>query len=154
MIKLNNTDKRWLEIIFYFLCRKIFSINQKQSDIIEFISGYRWTNMFNYDILVDIIERKKILLDTNFIPKKQEFLAIMADKDCRLRMMDKHSIRELIKDTEYTYWRKDIFHAEMKEEINRTEFYPRLQTKQVHETIYSFLLALRYIADIVKKIKF
>lgn len=153
MIQFNNDDKRWLEVIFYFLCRKIFGINQKQSDIIDFINGYRWTNMFNCDILINTIEQNKILLDSNFIPRKQEFLALMADKNCRLRM-DTQSIRELIKDTEYTYWRKDIFHAEMKEEINKTEFYPRLQINKVHETIYSFLLALRYIADLVKKIKF
>ena len=153
MITFNNNDKRWLEIIFYLLCRKIFSINQKQSDIIEFIKGYRWTNMFNYDILLSMIKTEKPLLNEQLIPCKQEFLVVMNDKDCRLRM-DPKSIRELIKDTEYKYRHKDIFHAAMKEEINKTEIYPRLKTKHIHETIYSFLLALRYIADIVKKIKF
>ena len=153
MITFNNNDKRWLEIIFYFLCRRIFMINNKFTDIIEFINGYRWTNMFNCDILVNTITEEKILLDTRFIPSKQEFLVMMNDKNCRLRM-DKKSIRELIKDTEYTYWRKDIFHAEMREEINQTLIYPRLDTPHIHETIYSFLLALRYIADIVKTIKF
>ena len=64
------------------------------------------------------------------------------------------SIRELIKDTEYTYWKKDIFHAAMREEINQTLIYPRLQNGNIHKAIYSFLLALRYIADIVKTIKF
>ena len=153
MITFNNNDKRWLEIIFYFLCRKIFMINNRFTDIIEFINGYRWTNMFNYDILVNTITEEKILLDTRFIPSKQEFLVMMNDKNCRLRM-DKKSIRELVKDTEYTYWRKDVFHAEMREEINQTLIYPRLDTPHIHETIYSFLLALRYIADLVKTIKF
>lgn len=153
MIQFNNNDKRWLEIIFYLLCRKIFSINQKQQDIISFINGYRWTNMFNCDILLNTIENEKILIDTNFIPKKQEFITVMNDNDCRLRM-DTRSIRELIRDTEYTFWRKDIFHAAMREEINKTEIYPRLKTPHIHETIYSFLLALRYIADLIKKIKF
>lgn len=153
MIPFNNNDKRWLEIIFYFLCRKIFMINNQFTDIIEFINGYRWTNMFNCDILVNTITEEKILLDTRFIPSKQEFLVMMNDKNCRLRM-DKKSIRELVKDTEYTYWRKDVFHAEMREEINQTLIYPRLDTPHIHETIYSFLLALRYIADIVKTIKF
>ena len=153
MITFNNNDKRWLEIIFYFLCRKIFMINNQFTDIVEFINGYRWTNMFNCDILVNTITEEKILLNTRFIPSKQEFLVMMNDKNCRLRM-DKKSIRELIKDTEYTYWRKDIFHAEMREEINQTLIYPRLDTPHIHETIYSFLLALRYIADIVKTIKF
>lgn len=154
MINLNNNDKRWLEIIFYFLCRKIFSINHKQSDIIDFIKGFRWTNMFNYDILEHTITKDKLLLDTTLAPKnKQEFITVMNDNNCRLRM-DTKSIRELIKDTEYTYWRRDVFHAAMKEEINKTEIYPRLTTPHIHETIYSFLLALRYIADLVKKIKF
>lgn len=153
MIIFNDDDKRWLEIIFYFLCRKIFMNNQKQQDIIDFINGYRWTNMFNYDILKKVIVEQKILLDSSFIPCKQEFLTVMNDNDCRLRM-DSKSIRELIRDTEYRFRRKDIFHASMKEEINKTKIYPRLNIPHVHETIYSFLLALRYVAELVKKIKF
>ena len=153
MIQFTQSDKRWLEIIFYFICRKIFSINQRQQDIIDFINGYRWTNMFNCDILIHVIENEKIMINSQLIPKKQEFCVVMGDPNCRLRM-DTKSIRELIKDTEYTYWRKDVFHAAMKEEVNRTEIYPRLTTAHVHETIYSFLLALRYIADLVKRIKF
>lgn len=153
MIDFNNNDKRWLEIIFYLLCRKVFSINQKLSDVTSFIRGYRWTNLFNCDILIEAIEKEKILLNTYIIPKKQEFITVMNDNDCRLRT-DTKSIRELVKDTEYTYWRKDVFHAAMREEINKTEIFPRMTTSGVHETIYSFLLALRYIADLVKKIKF
>lgn len=153
MINFNNNDRRWLEIVFYLLCRKIFSINQKQKDIYDFINGYRWTNMFDADILIDTIEKNKILLNTYFIPSKQEFLVSMNDPNCRLRM-DKRSIRELVKNTEYTYWRKDIFHAEMKEEVNKTELYPKLTNANIHKTIYSFLLSLRYVADLVKKIKF
>ena len=84
MIQLNKEDKRWLEIIFYLLCRKIFSINQKQDDIINFINGYRWTNMFDCDILIETIIKEKILLNTNFIPSKQEFLVTMDEPNCRL----------------------------------------------------------------------
>lgn len=153
MVKLNNDDKRWLEIIFYFLCRKIFMINQKQEDIFDFINGFRWTNMFDCDILISAIQSEKLLINTNLIPSKQEFLVAMNNNNCRLRM-DVKSIRELIDGTEYTYWRKDVFHAQMKEEIQQTEIFPKLQTQRIHETIYSFLLALRYIADLVKKIKF
>lgn len=153
MVNLNNDDKRWLEIIFYFFCRKVFMINQKLEDIFDFINGFRWTNMFNCDILISTIQSEKLLLDTNLIPSKQEFLIAMNNDNCRLRM-DSKSIRELIEGTEYTYWRKDIFHAQMKEEIQQTEIFPKLQTPKIHETIYSFLLALRYIADLVKKIKF
>lgn len=153
MIRLTNNDKRWLEIMFYFLCRKIFTINQSQQDIFDFINGFRWTNMFNCGILISAIQSEKILINTRIIPSKQEFLVVMNDNNCRLRT-DAKSIRELISDTEYTYWRKDVFHAQMKEEINQTEIFPRMQTPKVHETIYSFFLSLRYIADIVKKFKF
>ena len=153
MIRLTNNDKRWLEIMFYFLCRKIFTINQSQQDIFDFINGFRWTNMFNCDILISAIQSEKILINTRIIPSKQEFLVVMNDNNCRLRT-DAKSIRELISDTEYTYWRKDVFHAQMKEEINQTEIFPRMQTPKVHETIYSFFLSLRYIADIIKKFKF
>lgn len=153
MINFTEHDKRWLEIVFYFLIRKIFSINQNINDIYNFINGYRWTNMFNCDILIDAIANQKLLLDQHFIPSKQEFLVAIAHDQCRLRI-DRKSIRELIKDTEYTYWKKDTFHAAMREEINQTLIYPRLTNKHIHKTIYSFLLAIRYIADIVKTIKF
>lgn len=153
MITFSEYDKRWLEVIFYFLIRKIFSINQNTKDIINFINGYRWTNLFDCDILISTIDHKKLLLDSHFIPSKQEFLTLMNYDNCRLRM-DKKGIRELIKDTEYTYWKKDIFHAAMREEINQTLIYPRLTEKNIHKTIYSFLLAIRYIADIIKTIKF
>lgn len=153
MINFNNNDKRWLEIIFYLIIKKIFSINMQQKDIINFIEGYRWTNLFDCDILINAITKHKILLNSNFIPTKRELVVVMNDNDCRLRT-DKRSIRELIKDTEYTYKNKDIFHTKMKEEIYKTEIYPRLTIPKVHETIYSFLLALRYVADLVKKIKF
>ena len=154
MITFSNEDKRWLEIIFYLLCRKIFSINQDIEDIYKFIEGYRWTNMFDCDILIKTVRDKKILLDTDFIPSKREFLVTMDNNNCRLRMGDRKSIRELIKDTEYTYWNKDIFHTQMREEIHQTELFPKLNIPKIHETIYSFLLALRYVADIIKKIKF
>ena len=152
MIKLTDNDRRWLEIVFYFLCRKIFNINQEQSDIFNFILGFRWTNLFDYDILIKAV-KEEILTKSDIKPSKHEFVIVMDDKDCRLRM-DTSSINELIRGTEYTYYKKDRFHAAMKEEINKTVITPKLKTKHVHETIYSFLLAIRYIADIIKKIKF
>ena len=153
MIQFNNTDKRWLEIIFYLLCRKIATLNQKQSDLLDFIKGYRWTNMFDYDKLISLITKNKILLDPNIPPSKHEFLITMEHPDCRLRI-DKRSVRELIKGTEYTFHKHQIFHAKMKEEVNPTEIFPKLNEPNAHETIYSFLLSLRYIAELVKKIKF
>lgn len=157
MIQFTDIDKRWLEIVFYFLCRKVFSINLSQQDVIDFIKGYRWTNMFDYDILVKTITEEKILLNDNFIPKRQEFLMIINNDDCRLRISTQtyKTIRELIRDTEYKFDRREVFHAQMKDEINKTEFFPRITSiPKVHETIYSFLLAIRYIADIIKHFKF
>ena len=153
MITFTNIDKRWLEIYFYLLCRKIFSINQKQQDIINFINGYRWTNMFDCDKLITLITDEKILISQKITPTKQEFLITMEHNDCRLRV-DSKSIRELIKETEFSYKRFQVYHAQLKEEINPTEIFPKLEIPKIHETIYSFLLAIRYIADLVKKIKF
>ena len=154
MITFTNNDQRWLEIIFYFLCRKIYSINNNTSDIVDFINGYRWTNMFDCDILISTVTNDDILNNQNFIPTKYEFLTSMDDNDSRLRI-EKQALRELIKDTEYTYWKKDIYHAKMRKEVYHIELFPKLDSNtQVHNAIYSFLLALRYIADIVKKIKF
>ena len=148
-----NEDKRWLEIIFYLLCNKVFSNNNSQTDVLNFINGYTWTNMFDYDILVNAIEKEKLLLNSQVIPSKHEFIITMDHPKCRLRLKT-NPIYELIRDTPYTYRRKDVFHAKMKEEINITPLFPKLTTPRIHETIYSFLLAIRYIADIVKQIKF
>lgn len=153
MINFTNTDKRWLEIFFYLFCRKIFSINNKQEDVINFINGYRWTNMFNCDKLISLITNDNFLTNQRVIPSKQEFLITMEHNDCRLKV-NRGSIRELIRGTEFSYKRFQIYHAQMKEEIHPTEIFPKLTIPKIHETIYSFLLAIRYTADLVKKIKF
>ena len=153
MLKFNNTEKRWIEIIFYLLIRKIFSINQNQNDIIKFIEGYTWTNMFDNDKLISVITDNKILLNSNFTPSKHELLITLDHPECRLRI-DPRSVKELVKETEYTYTQRKRFHAQMKEEITITPLFPKLTIPDIHNTIYSFLLAVRYIADIVKTIKF
>ena len=73
--------------------------------------------------------------------------------NCRLKVHPT-PIFELIRDTEYTYERFQRYRAKMKEEVNPTELFPKMNVPDVHETIYSFLLAIRYVADLVKKIKF
>lgn len=153
MIELKNTEKRWLEIIFYLLCRRIYSINQNKQDIIDFINGYRWTNMFDCDILISTIEKEKLLLNPNIIPSKYEFLITMQHPECRLNIKPQ-AIFELTKETEYKYRKKYVYHAKMREEIKPTTLIPKIDIPNIHETIYSFLITLRYIGDIVHKIKF
>jgi len=153
MINFNNYEKRWLEIVFYLLCKKIFSINLNQNDIIDFIKGYRWTNLYKYDILIDALTKQKILLSNDFAPSKREFIVAIAHPECRLKI-HRTSIQTLIQGSEYTYKKRDRFHTAMKEEIIQTEIFPKLSIPQIHETIYSFLTAVRYTADIVKTIKF
>ena len=109
--------------------------------------------MFDYDKLISLIMKNKILLDPNIPPSKHEFLITMEHPNCRLRI-DRRSVRELIKGTEYSFQKHQIYHALMREEVNPTEIFPKLNEPNVHETIYSFLLALRYVAELVKKIKF
>jgi len=153
MLKFNNTEKRWIEIIFYLLIRKVFSINQSEKDIIKFIEGYAWTNMFDNDKLISVIANNKILFDLDFTPSKHELLITLDHPECRLRI-EPRSVKELIKDTSYTYTQRKRFHAQMKEEITVTPVFPKLTIPDIHDTMYSFLLAVRYIADIVKTIKF
>ena len=147
-----DEEKRWLEIIYYIICNKIFSINNDIQDIINFIKGYQWTNMFNYDILINTITKDKILLDTNFIPSRYEFLVGILHFNKWLRVHPK-TLKELTKDTPLKHTRYQLFHVQMKEEITPTTLFPKLNKPKIHETIYSFLLALNYISDIVKNIK-
>ena len=147
-----DKEKRWLEIIFYLICNKIFSINNDIQDILDFIKGYQWTNMFEYDILISTITKQKILLDTNFIPTKYEFLVNILYQNKWLRVKPE-ILKELTKDTPLQHTRYQIFHAQMKEEITPTEIHPKLHSPKIHETIYSFLLALNYMSNIVKNIK-
>lgn len=154
MITFSNNDKRWLEIIFYLLCRKVYSINNKQEDIIDFINGYRWTNMFDCDILISTLQNKDLLNNKDFIPSNYEFLSSMEDENSRLRIQ-RRGVRELIRGTEFKYWRRNIYHMQMKKEVQPLELFPKItDVDKFHTAIYSFLLALRYIADIVKIIKF
>ena len=153
MIELKHNEQRWLEIIFYLLCRKIYSINHNTQDIIDFINGFRWTNMFNCDILIETLEKEKILLNPNIIPSKHEYLISMNHPECRLRITPK-ALYQLTKGTEYKYKRKYVYHAKMREEIKPTTLIPKIDIPNIHETIYSFLITLRYIGDIVHKIKF
>lgn len=153
MITFNNTEKRWLEIIFYMFCNKIFSINQKTSDIIDFIKGYRWTNMYNCDILINAILNENILTNDNFVPKRHEFCVVMSSSDCKLHITQKPMF-ELIHGTNFKYFRGDFFRAQMREEIQKTEIFPKLTQPKIHDTIYSFLMSIRYIADIIKAIRF
>lgn len=153
MIKFNNEDKRWLEIIFFLICKKIFDINLKESDIIDFINGYRWTNMFNCDILINAIEKNKIMLNSNFIPTKYELMVVLYHNNCRLRMQ-KRGINELVRKTKYAHNKREVYTTSLKEELNKTIVFPKLNIPKIHATIYSFLLALRYIGGIVNLIKF
>lgn len=147
-----NEEKRWLEIIFYIICNKIFSINNNIQDILDFIKGYQWTNMFDYDILINTITKNKILLDTNFVPTKYEFLVGVLHMNKWLKVQPK-TLKELTKDTPLRHTQYQLFHIQMKEEVTHTSLNPKLTQPKIHETIYSFLLALNYVSDIIKNIK-
>ena len=58
MIKFTKTEKRWLEVIYYLLANYIYSINENKEDIMTFLEGYRWTNMFDCDKLKKETEKK------------------------------------------------------------------------------------------------
>ena len=154
MIKLNNYDKRFLEVLFYLICRKIYSNNNNTQDVIDFIYGYKWTNLFRYDILIQAFHEEHILNNTNLIPSKQEILIIFEHPQARLRIRRAGTIFELIRDTNYDYKRASRYKAKMYEEVYPTEIIPKMQTKNIHETIYSFLISIRYFGDLIHNVKF
>lgn len=155
MIRFTQAERRWIEVIFYLLCKRIYENTKKISDIKDFITGYRWTNMFDYDTLINTIEKHNILFNTNFIPSKHELLNILQDPNIRLKIKPQALNPLLWYHASFRITRKTLFRAKMKEEVlpSPTDYYPHLP-RGIHETIYSFLLAVRYIADIVKQIKF
>lgn len=154
MIHFNNEDKRWLEIIFFLICKKIFDNNLREDDIIDFINGFRWTNMFDCDILIKTIKKRKILLDSNFIPSKHELIVTLYHNNCRLRMQ-KRGIYELVRNTKYKHTQREVFKTKLKEELNLTLIFPKLDNiPKLHATIYSFLLAIDYMGGITHNIKF
>jgi len=153
MVNFTLAEKRWLEITFYLLCRKVFTNNNSINDVKEFINGFRWTNMFNYDRIIKYIDEDKILLNPNFTPTKQEFLLCMSNTHCRLKMK-KYAIKELVYNTEYKYTKADVYKAQMKEEVYEpTLLTPKSTRIAIHETIYSFFLSLKYISDIFRQTK-
>ena len=148
---LNETEKRWLEVMFYLLCRKIFSINHNIEDVKNFIKGFCWTNMFDYDTLINVLTTQQILDNSYFIPTKQELILLINDPNCKLNV-DRSSLRELIKFSEYQINRHITFHTLMRNEINPLQIFPKLTLPNIHTEIYSFLLAIQYTTKLVKKL--
>ena len=151
MIEFSDLDKRWLEIVFYLFCRKIFDLNQNQNDILEFIKGYQWTNMFDYATLEKIILEEKLMINYRIIPNNHEFILVIDHPDTRLRLK---KVWPLIEETEYNYSLKKRYRVLLEEELAPTTITPKLTTKKAHETIYSFLLAVRYMSQFTTQFKF
>ena len=153
MIKFTKTEKRWLEVIYYLLANYIYSINENKEDILTFLEGYRWTNMFDCDKLKKetegIIQTVQVCI-RNIQQIKRVLL--FSNPNCRLKV-DNKTLRNLLSCTRYRYNRQSIFKTELVSEVRTIpEPIPRVLTN-IHLQIYQFLLALKYMAKITIKMR-
>ena len=146
-----GTELRWLEIVFYCFCKSIFNKTQKIDTVEDFIYGFRWTNMYDYDKLIKVIKEENILFSTNFIPKEREFIIVM-DSNIKYKIPTK-VIYKLVKIVHIIYSRPHRYRVMLQEEINQTPILPKLKTKGIHKEIYNFLNALRQFGGLTSGIK-
>lgn len=150
MIKFTKTEKRWLEVIYYLLANYIYSINENKEDILTFLEGYRWTNMFDCDKLKK--ETEEIIQTVQDTLTQYEVVLLFSNPNCRLKV-DNKTLRNLLSCTRYRYNRQSIFKTELVSEVRTIpEPIPRVLTN-IHLQIYQFLLALKYIAKITIKMR-
>lgn len=147
----NETEQRWLEIMFYCFCKSIFNKTQKIEYLEDFIYGFRWTKMFDYDKLIKAIKEENILFNTNFIPKEREFIIVM-DSDIRYKAETKY-IYKFVKLIGINYSRAHRYRVLLQEEERPTEVFPKLRTRGIHKEIYNFLKAIKQFGDYTSGMK-
>lgn len=148
-MKLNNPEKRWLEINFYLLCKKIYLNREQYSDLEEFFKAFRWTNLYDYDIIIKTINNLNILHDPYVRPSQYEFLLHLDYKHCRFKYTPE-ALKQLAKPSKYRYSKTQIYRVRMREEIlkEKTTLLPKFNIKDFHEAYYSFLLTLQYFGKL------
>lgn len=151
-MQLNNSEKRWLEINFFLMCKKIFNNRETYSDLEKFFRGFEWTNLYDCDILIKTINNECILYNPNVQPSKREFLLMLDLKNCRFKY-DKYSLHQLAKPLKYNFSNTAIYTERMRQEVAevKQELYPKFTTKGFHDAYYSFLLALQYCGTLFSK---
>ena len=70
-MQLNDSEKRWLEINFFLMCKKIFNNRETYSDLEKFFRGFEWTNLYDCDILIKTINNECILYNPNVQPSNR-----------------------------------------------------------------------------------
>lgn len=150
-MNLNNTELRWLEIMFYCYCKSIFNKTQKIELLEDFIYGFRWTKMFDYDKLIKAIKEENILFNTNFIPKNREFIVVTNSK-IKFKTSTK-ILYKLAKIIKINYSIQSCYRVKLQEEVQPTEVFPKLQTRGIHKEIYNFLKAIKQFGDYTSGMK-
>ena len=153
-MQLNDVEKRWLEINFYFLCKKIYSTSENYQDIENFFKAFSWTNLYDCDKLIKTFNDTNILINPTIIPSKREFLVCLDQptKLCRFQYK-KEALDELAKPLGYRYFAKAIYVERMRQEVDTVKItlFPKIEIKSFHEAYYSFLLTLSYFSDLFSK---
>lgn len=151
-MQLNDSEKRWLEINFFLLCKKIFNNREMFTDVENFFKAFEWTNLYDYDILIKTLNNECLLYNPNVQPSKREFLLMLDLQNCRFKY-DKYSLHQLAKPLGFKISNTAIYTERMRQEVAevKQELYPKFTTKGFHDAYYSFLLALRYCGVLYSK---
>lgn len=153
-MQLNDVEKRWLEINFYFICKKIYNTNENFQDIVDFFKAFNWTNLYDCDKIIKTFNDTNILINPNIIPTKREFLVCLDQpaKLCRFQYK-KDALNELAKPLGYYYYSKAVYTERMRQEVDQIKItlFPKIKIKNFHEAYYSFLLTLSYFSNLLSK---
>ena len=153
-MQLNDVEKRWLEINFYFLCKKIYSTNENFQDIENFFKAFSWTNLYDCDKIIKTFNNTNILVNIDIIPSKREFLVCLDQPSTTCRFQyKKDALNELAKPLGYRYYSQQIYRERMRQEVEpvKITLFPKIKIKEFHEAYYSFLLTLKYFSDLLSK---
>lgn len=153
-MKLNDVEKRWLEINFYLMCRYIQQYSSDYKDIENFFKGFRWTNLYDYDTIIKTLDTTNITINPEYYPSKKEFLVCLdqPSKKCRFQYT-LEALKLLAKPAGYSFSAQSVFRNRMREEVATTKItlFPKIKIKHFHEAYFSFLLTLQHLGNLLTK---
>lgn len=149
---LNDAEKRWLEIIFYFLCHRIYLTNKSYDDIYNFFKAFHWTNQYESDTLIKTLEETNIIHNLELKPSKYELNIAMLHPKIRFKM-SQYARDQLFTPFKYRITPSTAYRTAMREETltEPTELYPKFKNKTFYDAFYSFLLVVAAFGNLFNK---
>lgn len=131
---MSNTELRWLEIQFYFVCKDLLQINNNLMDVLDYIDTIAFFDK-EYNTQVLKLTAQEILSVPRYKPTTEEFCLI-----CRHFNVPVKRIKEKLHIHNRTLY--NLFETNTHDE---RIFYPKLRKEQ-HTAINTFI-------NIINKIK-